>query len=496
MKILNIKPIIFKSLLLSLVVLTTSCSEDFLDLSPVSSQNVESFFTNQEDVENAMTGAYSSFYLDGIYGTALPILGELRSDNAEMGSTAGSRADYWSLAEFSTQPSFSLYDDTWDDHYVGISRVNLILSRIDGISDLEDSYVEQIKGECYFLRGLFYFNLVRVFGDVPLVIKELTTIEEAYEYGRTSSDEVYAQIVQDLLYAQDALPATPDDVGRATSGAAAAILGKVYLTMQDYESARDKLAEVINSGTYSLQADYADLWDVANENNSETIFDVQWEGSSTYSTGSYYSEHFFPYGYTNFSFSTTSGGYNIPTEDLIAAYEDDDLRKDITIQMSWMDGDTEITGLEGRYSTKFNDTPETTSSGASDNWHVIRYADVLLMYAEALNEIGYQAGGEAFTYLNAIRSRAGLADKTSGNTDESLSVDSQEEFRLAVEQERRVELAIEGHRWFDLVRTDRAIEVMTSFLGESISEYQLVYPIPQTQIDVNPDKIKQNTGYN
>lgn len=497
MKTLTIQLIIFRAVLPLLLVVAGGCSEDFIDLSPVSNQNVESFFTNQDDLDNALTGAYASLQLDGLYGNSMPILGELRSDNAEMGSTAGSRSSYYALSQFNTQATFSLYDDTWDDHYVGISRVNLILSRIDDIDDLEDSYRERVTGECRFLRALFYFNLVRVFGDVPLVIKELTTIEEAYSYGRTSTDEVYAQIIEDFAYAQDVLPTTvdSDEVGRATSGAAAALLGKVYLTTQDYQSARDQLKEVIESGSYSLLSDYADLWDVSNENHLESIFDVQWEASSTYSTGSEYSEHFFPYGFSGFSFSTTSGGFNVPTEDLVAAYEDGDLRKDISLQESWMNGDDEITGLEGRYCTKYADYPETSSTGANDNWPVIRYADVLLMYAEALNEIGYQAGGEAFTYLNAVRNRAGLEDKTAANSDASLSVDSQADFRLAVEQERRVELAIEGHRWFDLVRTDRAIEVMSEQVSGGISDYQLLYPIPQTQIDVNPDKITQNPGY-
>lgn len=476
--------------------MTSGCSKDFIDLSPESNANVESFFRNQSDVESALIGAYSSLTLGGIYGNSMPILGELRSDNAEMGSTASSRASYFALSEFRTQATFFLYGETWDDHYVGISRVNQILSRITEV-EMPENVKQRIQGECHFLRALYYFNLVRVFGPVPLVTEELTSIEDAYSLGRDDIQSVYGQIIDDFLEAEGTLPdiVDGDEVGRATSGAATALLGKVYLTLGDFSAAKEKLGEVIQSGDYGLLENYGDLWDVNMENHKESIFDVQWEASETFGTGSEYSERFFPYGYTNFSFSTASGGFNIPTEDIVAAYEMGDLRKDISIQESWMSGDEEVTGLGGRYSTKYADLPASGSSGANDNWPVIRYADVLLMYAEVLNEIGFEPNGEAFGYLNQIRNRAGLPDKTPNNPNPELSVDNQQEFRLALEQERRVELAFEGHRWFDLVRTGRAIEVMSSKVEGGIAEYQLLYPIPQAQIDVNPDQITQNPGY-
>ncbi|WP_147676600.1 RagB/SusD family nutrient uptake outer membrane protein [Algibacter pacificus] len=492
---INIKTNVYKLLLLVTLILTNSCSEDFIDLSPKSNANVETFFKNQEDIERAINGSYSALTLSGVYGTSMPILGELRSDNAEMGSTASSRANYYALSEFRTQATFSLYEDTWDDHYEGISRVNLILSKIEDIS-MDENDKKRIKGECTFLRGIFYFNLVRVFGAVPLVTKNLTSIEESYSYGRNEVQEVYEQIVEDFSYAKETLPVSvnEDEIGRATQGAALAMLGKVYLTIGNYNSAKEKLIELIQTGRYKLLDNYADLWDVSKENHAESIFDVQMEASDTYDTASNYAERFFPYGYVNMGVITASGGYNIPTEDMIAAYETGDIRKNISIQESWTSGDDEITGLEGRFCTKYSDFPANTASGSDDNWPVIRYADVLLMYAEALNEIGYQANGEAFKYLNLIRNRAGLLDKTSNNSNPELLISNQEEFRLALEQERRVELAFEGHRWFDLVRTKRAIEVMSSQNG-GISNYQLLYPIPQSQIDVNPDKIKQNPEY-
>jgi hypothetical protein len=265
--------------------------------------------------------------------------------------------------------------------------------------------------------------------------------------------------------------------------------------MRDFNNAKNALAEVVSSNQYQLLANYADLWKVSNKNHKESIFDVQFKKNAGTSTGSNFCTAYKPYNYTLFTFSLTSGGYNIPTVDMIAAYETNDLRKAVSLKESYVgtDGKT-VTGLQGRFCIKFFDPP-VQSQGSDDNWPVIRYADVLLMYAEALNEISFESNGLAFTYLNMIRSRAGLPAKTSGNSNSNLAVNSQQDFRLAIEKERRVELAFEGYRWFDLVRTGRAIEVLNPKKAADIKDYQLVLPIPQTQVDINPDGIKQNPGY-
>jgi hypothetical protein len=216
--------------------------------------------------------------------------------------------------------------------------------------------------------------------------------------------------------------------------------------------------------------------------------------SITASTGSPFTERYFPYQYPLFSFSTSSGGYNIPTTNIIGAYESGDVRKAASLRESYVSTTgSVVTGLQGRFNYKFHDVP-VKSGGANDNWPVLRYADVLLMYAEALNENGFEANGMAFTLLNKIRNRANLPAKTADNSNPALRVSSQMEFRLAMEQERRVEFAFEGHRWYDLVRTGRAIAVLSSRVTGGITEAQLVLPIPLSQIDVNPGKIAQNQG--
>ncbi|MGF1635690.1 MAG: RagB/SusD family nutrient uptake outer membrane protein [Cyclobacteriaceae bacterium] len=485
-----------KSILIIISIITVqACSEDFIELAPISNANVDIFFKSQGDFESAIVGAYATLASSGTYHDYMQLIGDLRSDNTEMGTTASVRFPFFDMSEFRDQVTSTIFNNVWNHHFQGISRANLILEKIDEI-ELSETFEQRIVGESRFLRALFYFNLVRVFGDVPLLSANLNSIEEAYSIGRTDQDLVYDQIIEDLIFAESVLPIeVRGEAGRATKGAAMALLGKVYLTLHEYEKAGIKLKEVIDADQYGLMTNYEDLWMVENKNHKESIFDVQFSRSSTFSTGSDFVIRYTPYLYTNLPYYSTGGGYNIPTEDLINAYEENDLRKNASLREFYVtpNNDT-IDGLEGRYCIKFYNMP-TLGQGSDDNWPVIRYADVLLMYAEALNEISFQADGEAFTYLNEIRNRAGLPDKTAGNPNQELRINTQDEFRLAIEQERRVELAFEGHRWFDLVRTGRAIEVLNPKVNDDIQVHQLLLPIPQTQIDINPRQIKQNPGY-
>ena len=478
-----------------LILAFTGCSEDFIELAPISSANVQNFYKSADDFENAIIGAYSTLLTNGIYDDYFQLVGDLRSDNTEMGTTASVRFNFYELSEFRDQVINVINENIWNHHYLGIQRVNEILDKIDEL-EASESFKEKITGEAKFLRGIFYFNMVRIFGDVPLLTTRLASIEDAYEKDRIDQSKIYNQITDDLVYAEGSLPNFwgEGQEGRATKGAALALLGKVYLTLHDFNNAKNKLEDVINSNQYELLTDYGDLWLVENKNHSESIFDVQFKRGAGTGTGASFSVRYSPYMYPYLPYYSTSGGYNIPTEDLIDAYEENDLRKDASLREYFIDneGDT-IDGLAGRYCIKFFDMP-TQGQGSDDNWPVIRYADVVLMYAEALNEISFEPGGLAFHYLNMIRNRAGLPEKTAGNPNPDLSVDTQEEFRHAIEQERRVELAFEGHRWFDLVRTGRAIEVLNPKVDVDIQEYQLLLPIPQTQIDINPN-LQQNPGY-
>ncbi len=470
------------------------CSKNFIELNPISNANEGNFYKTQDDFLNAIYGAYATLKTSGQYDDDMQLVGDLRSDNTEMGTTASTRFSYYDLTQFNVQSTSPIVESIWNDNYVGIRDVNMILDRIVD-ADIPQDVKGRITGEAQFLRGLFYFNLVRVFGKVPLVTKSLKTIEEAYSYGRADVADVYKQIVTDLTAAEAALPlSVAGQEGRATKGAAGALLGKVYLTTHDYTAAKDILNKVISSGQYDLLPDYADLWDAKKKNGKESVFAVQFMASISTGTGANFTERYFPYQYPLFSFSTTGGGYNIPTVDLIAAYESGDLRKTASLRESYNNANGQpVTGLQGRFEYKFHDEP-IKSGGSNDNWPVLRYADVLLMYAEALNELSFEANGMALTLLNRIRLRAGLPEKTATNTNPALRIASQQDFRLAMEQERRVEFAFEGHRWFDLVRTGRAIAVLGPKVQGGLKPEQLVLPVPLSQIDVNPAKIDQNPG--
>lgn len=483
-KIYEIYAIIFISLFFN------SCSQDFLERAPISQTNVLDFYKSEQDISLAVTAAYASLHLGGAYGSHLAVIPEMRSDNTQLSWMNGDPTRE-TIIRFELQTNNSAIESIWTSNYMVILRCNVVLDRIVPIEmdlTLKNRYIGEVK----FIRALTYFNLVRLFGDIPLVLKEVRSVEEGYEHGRVSEDAVYEQIILDLIQAAEFLPIeySGKDIGRVTRGAAKSLLGKVYLTIKEYNSARDVLFEVIDLGIYDLLPDYADLWDPKNKNNEESIFDIQYKKGGM-GTGSSYANATAPKFSAPYTVSVgTAHGFMCPTQDMEDAYEEGDLRKDISMASGWIDGDGNF--VPDKWTLKYRDEPFLPND-ADNNWPVLRYADVLLMYAEVLNELGYEAEGMAFNFLNQVRSRAGLAPKTSNNADPNLRVSNQDEFRRTIELERRVELAFEGHRLFDLIRTDRFVEVMSQFYD--VQEHQKLFPIPQSQIDINPDLIYQNPGY-
>ncbi|MDR8389912.1 RagB/SusD family nutrient uptake outer membrane protein [Aliifodinibius sp. S!AR15-10] len=482
--------------LLCVVNLLMIACEGPIDIAPESEINEKNYYKTADDINNAVNAAYASLRSGGMFNSAFYRFAEMRSDNTYATWVSGSSFDLTSIYNFRLASSNSYLHDTWDDLYNSILRCNVVLDKIDGV-ELDANLKNRYKGEVRFLRALDYFFLVRFFGDVPMVATQISPTE-AYEMGRTAKEQVYQQIIEDLEFAAESLPVSYSgaNIGRATKGAALGILAKVYLTRQDYQNAKQKLEEVIGLGVYDLLTDYAHLWDLQHENSKESLFEVQYKKGGT-GTGSPFANAFAP----RFSGNTIvkvggTGSVNAPTADMEDAYEDGDLRKDISMEPGYTDEEGNF--VPWRYVKKYMDVP--FQDGDSDNnWPVLRYADILLMYAEVLNEIEYQADGEAFNLLNRVRNRAGLPDKTSTNSNPDLRVENQQEFRLAVEQERRVELAFENHRWFDLVRTQRALEVMNSKreelgIPDQIQEHQLLFPIPLEVMEANPN-FEQNSGY-
>ena len=464
----------------------SSCS-DFLEQNPQTDLSENDFYKTANDILSAVNGAYSSLQEGDIYGNWY-VFGEIPSDNTR-NQLSGSVTTQNEFDQFYIDTQNSMIANFWKAAYKVINRTNTILGRIDGI-EINTELANRYKLECKFIRALMYFNLVRVYGDVPLVLKEIS-ISESYDILREPKENVYNQIIADLKEAQD-LPvsySTAED-GRATQGAAKALLANVYMTLHKYAEAETILAEIINSGRYSLLENtpgslnidgYKNVFSPVNHNSKEGIFEIQFLKGG-YGEGSNYANNFAPENSgTNVVAVGGTGGNNIPEMDIYNAYEEGDLRRDFSMSLGYYDNRKNNEWVESRYVCKFMDVPYQNND-ASNNYPVIRYADVILMYAEALNQNGKTA--EACKYLNRTR-RRGFGYQTT----ETSPVDKAQ-FALMVEQERRVELAFENHRWFDLIRTGRAVEVMRS-KGFSLNETNLICPIPQKQIDVNP-KLTQN----
>ena len=439
--------------------------EDNLDLAPLSELSTANYYKTDSDFELAINAVYGG--LRSEFGDIV-LFGDIRSDNT-VPFVSGSVTTRTDFDSFSIFPTNSAISSRWNNSYNTIARANAILDRIDD-AEIDSNVKSRIKGEALFIRGLVYFNFVRIYGYVPLVLTEITATE-SLEFPQSSPEQVYQQIMSDLTNAASNLPSSYEssDVGRATSIAANAVLGRVQLTKGDFSAAETALRAVVDreGSEVGLLSNYSDVFDISNEYNQEILFAVRWTNDGV--NGNSF----------NYDFTNVNEPGNRATTDLYNEFEDGDLRRDFTLNTTVSTTDT----LIYKYGTGDN------GQGESD-WPVIRYSDVLLMLAEVLNEKEYTADGEAFTLLNRIRTRAGLADVT------SATVGSQDAFRLAIEHERRVELASEGHRWFDLVRTGRYMDVMRA-KGFNVNAHHNLFPIPEGEIlKINDENIlKQNTGY-
>ncbi|MCD7937111.1 MAG: RagB/SusD family nutrient uptake outer membrane protein [Tannerellaceae bacterium] len=478
---------IYRTLLIGLSGCFLSCS-DFLDLMPKNELGADEFYQTAEQFESALSGAYSILQEGEIFGDFY-IFAEIPSDNTR-NVLSGSVTDQDEFDKFYIRTTNPIPAGFWNVSYRGINRVNTILGRIDGI-EMDHELKARYKLEAKFLRALLYFNLVRVFGDVPLVLTEIT-IDEAYQYQREPLEKVYAQIIADLQDAES-LPASyarDPDIGRATSGAAKSLLGKVYLTLQNYAEAESKLAEVVGSGMYALLENtpgtlnidgYASAFHADNHNSKEAVFEIQFKKGG-YGEGNKWPNSFAPENSgSNVVPVGGTWGNNLPEVEMYESYEEGDLRRDFSIGLGYYDARKDGEWVPSIHVRKYFDTPYQNED-SNNNFPVIRYADVLLMYAEALNQNGKTA--LACDYLNPVR-RRGFGYQTTESCPQDIRTSDKNEFFLVVEHERRVELAFECHRWFDLIRTGRAVEVMTS-KGFKLNPTNLVCPVPQKQIDVNP----------
>ena len=493
--------------ILTLCCVSTSCNEDFLDTTDPTRVGADLFYQTPTQLQQALNGIYGQ--LQGITNTAY-LFKEFNTDNTTLDFSPVDRggAVGWEAFEFSTVNSGTGdISNLWNTYYSSLYNINFALEKLAASPTIDAAAKAEVEGQLKFLRAYYYFDLILYFGDVVLVTSTLKTPNEAFELLRSPESDVYAQIISDLNDATSMLPASypTAKLGSATKGAALTLLGKVYLTRKDYANAESTLRQVLTLG-YALYTDYADNFNPTKKNGIESIFEVQYQGDNDLGEHSNFQYVFIPRlsqgAITGFP-STVGGGRNIPTNDIIADYEPGDLRKDVSLK----EGYTNSAGvyIPIPYVNKYNH-PHTIVNRTNSNWPVFRYADVLLMLAEIINE---QAGptSEAYDFLNEVRERADL---------DPLSGLDQDSFRDAVLHERRIELAFENHRWLDLKRT-KTPEELAAFMnvygaaekadptvdrgGISFNALDYVYepheylfPIPAAQILIN-DKLSQNTGY-
>lgn len=481
---------------LSLVFLTFFSCDDFLTESPESTYTTETFYTSQSDFTYAIASVYAAQQdlYDGQYGVLRFSIARCDDTNCYNTNTYTDGA-----ATFTDNSSVTALEKAWINLYVMITRANSILIRIDDVAFTDVNLQKYIKGEAYALRGWAYHTLGVMFGGVPLIVDAEYSVEETKQVGRSTQTETFSQAESDYKKAVELLPVSwnSDEIGRITKYAAEAGLGRLYMFKGDFSSAKTAFANVINSGLYAMATNYVDCFSGDFDNTEERVWEVQYIGNLS-GEGQTFSEISLPEYYTGpWAISGSSAAMQASTN-LLAAYEEGDLRKGVTVA----DG-LAVQGAISEYTwfIKFNHATYVPQSGSDwdVNLPVIRYTDVLMMYAEAINEINGPTS-EAINIINKVRTRAGLAGLTAAKTS------SKDTFREALKQERRIEFAYEGLRWNDLVRWGDGMDVMTKFFQDSDEgngiykcdgTYRYIYAIPQEEITryADPSKMWQNEGY-
>ncbi|ALL06064.1 hypothetical protein AQ505_11510 [Pedobacter sp. PACM 27299] len=501
-----------------------SCKKGFLNLSPPDRDSTASFFKTESDFQQALSGAYD--ILRNSHGNASSSawdMGEMRSDNTHFDLNEQNRGvgalQLEDVSKFTDDAVNGNTQSKWIANFSAISKVNSIIDRLPA-ANFENNLKTPILAEAKFLRALWYLDLVQYYGGVPLQLHEVTKESEA-SLPRSSVESIYAQIEADAVEAAETLSPVSGfpQSGRATAGAAKTLLAHAYLVQKKYAQAEKQLKEVTQMG-YGLNMPYATAFSPANKNSKESIFEIQYLSTVGLGQESRFIYNWLPVaaGVNVMTGSlpnspNSNGGYNVPSINLIHAYESNDQRLDASIaivegvlsgntftaeSVKSIVGYTLPPGKTGRRVIKKFLHPHAVTGNTDENFPVYRYSDVLLMLAEALNE--QNKSGEALPFLNQVRNRAGLLDATS--TDQTT-------LRTVIAHERRIEFAFENKRWLDLVRTNQAVPVMNAYGVElkillpntnpnafNVTPNRLIFPIPRIEMERNVALSgNQNPGY-
>jgi len=464
--------------LIFLIIGNYSCKKDFVDLTPQGLIPVYNYYVDEPSIKSALNGIYNSLRI--IYNNNWTY-SELPSDNTiTFPEGEGTHGEMDKFTWTATSPRIQ---EAWSRHYRTISLCNILLDRIQPIS-MPQANKDRYTAEAKFIRALMYFNLVRMFGDVPLVLDVIEKEEQAYSYNRETAPNVYTQIEKDLTEAASNLPVsyTGADVGRVTKTAANGLLGKVYMFEKKFTNAESILAGVAALAPNPLIS-YDRVFGSGNDNNPEFIFSIQYI-SGGFGEGNSFSREFVPIVSGTTIIGVSGNSSNVGGADINSAFEPGDTRKPLSI------GIFTNVALVYYYTRKFLYPTVPAGNEGENDWPVLRFGDIILLYAEALNENGKT--NDALTQLNRVRSRGGLPLKAGL---------PQQDARTAIYNERRVELCFEGERWFDLVRWNIFIPTMQAFkikynvtgMG-NIDARLALFPIPSRERSLNPN-LTQNNGY-
>ncbi len=482
---MNFKYILF---LLSLL-LFTSCEKD-LDVVQKEAQSEEDFLNNPDNAIQLINGIYNKQLDYNMYSFSWIGITSITSDDADKGSSpADTGADKHKMDNLTFDANDISFQDVWNGRYEGIYRANNAIHYLNLLS-INENLKNRLIGEAKFLRALFYFDLVRCYGGVPIVVTKIdinnTQLINQVVYTRKTKAETYAQIETDLLDAINKLPVKgqygSQDIGRASKGAAQALLAKAYLYQQKWLEAYNLSGDVIGSSQYALLTNYGNVWREVGENGMESIYEVQ--AALTNGLRDYTNVQG-PRGTPDLGW-----GFNTPSVNLESTYEANDVRKNATILFRnagtlWDGFQTSAGWNNPRYNFKAYQSQLAESwngdkGNTAKNLRILKYSDILLIRAEAAFQLGFTS--EALGKINQIRTRAGLANLTSVTLP-------------AIYKERRLEMAMEHDRWFDIVRTGQASTVMTAVGKNFIIGTHELFPIPNTEIIKSGNRLSQNFGY-
>ena len=483
-----------KKIFYILLIFLVSC-EGFLDEDIRSEQNYDNYFQSEDNlisVANGMFGGLISWDWDGsgLFFNNYWVLPDLASDNCYENGTVLS---YLDLSKFTFDANNEIFDWMWAQSYAVINTSNVLLKELENFDDYSSETVKNhLAGEAYFIRGMLYFELVRLFGELPLQLKATEDIAST-KIEKSPVNDIYESIISDLKNAEELLVENPfsDRVeGMPTSLTTSALLGKVYLqrgalnnNSEDFENAKVYLEKVL--GEYTLEPEFADIFKLSNANQGEIIWAVNFSGTLGEGwTTSQLIVRLMPTMESDVG-SKNGQGWERPTDALYNSFSDTDERKDASF-ITEFEGEV----FNGPYISKYWDQEAEggRANGESDaDFIYMRYSDVLLMYAEVLNEINNGPTTEAYNRIDEVRNRANLPDLTTGL--------SYQQFKDSLLQERQWEFVMEGQRWYDLVRFGKLKEkVEAAKEGVIVNDWNILFPIPQSELYYN-NNLVQNTGY-